>query len=189
MCVSSRPGSTASTPRRAACWKRPAGPCPIRRVADRRGHLSPLFEAAVAASGAVAAHPHRRQGRAHYARRRRQDVEQGPRRQAVRAAIEDSDGAQQTVLARAVIDASGTWGMTNPLGASAWTAKASAGSRIASRTACPMCSAAQRARYADKRIAVVGARLQRRSTFCSTSPSFAECCKHKDYLGSAAERT
>ncbi len=72
--------------------------------------------------------------------------------------IESSDGAQQTVLARAVIDASGTWQNQNPLGRDpAWTPRASAGSRIASRTACPMCSAPSVRAMPTSAIAVVGA--------------------------------
>ena len=71
--------------------------------------------------------------------------------------IEGSDGTQQTVLARAVIDASGTWQNQNPLGGSGLDAEGER--RFQDRIAygMPDVLGAQRARYADKRIAVVGA--------------------------------
>lgn len=71
--------------------------------------------------------------------------------------IENSAGAQQTILARAVIDASGTWQNPNPLGASGLDAEGER--RFQSRIAygMPDVLGAQRARYADKSIAVIGA--------------------------------
>ena len=71
--------------------------------------------------------------------------------------IEGRDGAQETVLARAVIDASGTWQNPNPLGASGLEADGER--RFQDRIAygMPDVLGAQRARYADKSIAVVGA--------------------------------
>ena len=69
--------------------------------------------------------------------------------------IESSDGARQTVLARAVIDASGTWRNRNPLGGSGLEAEGER--RFQDRIAygIPDVLGGQRARYADK-IAVVG---------------------------------
>jgi thioredoxin reductase len=71
--------------------------------------------------------------------------------------IENSDGARQTILARAVIDASGTWQNPNPLGASGLDAEGER--RFQDRIAygMPDVLGAHRPRYADKRIAVVGA--------------------------------
>lgn len=70
--------------------------------------------------------------------------------------IASSDGAQQSVLARAVIDASGTWQNQNPLSASGLEAEGER--RFLDRIAygMPDVLGAQRVRYADKRIAVVG---------------------------------
>ncbi len=70
--------------------------------------------------------------------------------------IESSDGAQRTAWARAVIDASGTWQNQNPLGASGLDAEGER--RFQGRIAygMPDVLGLQRARYADKRIAVVG---------------------------------
>jgi thioredoxin reductase len=65
-------------------------------------------------------------------------------------------GAQQDLLARAVIDASGTYGIPNPLGASGTPARgeADAAARIHYGIADPL--RRDRGRYAGKRIAVVG---------------------------------
>jgi len=71
--------------------------------------------------------------------------------------IESGDGQRRSELARAVIDASGTWQNQNPLGASGLDAEGER--RFQDRIAygMPDVLGAQRARYADKRIAVVGA--------------------------------
>ena len=56
--------------------------------------------------------------------------------------IEDANGASRIDLARAVIDASGTWTNQNPARASGTPAIGEAASRTASPTAFPMCSGA-----------------------------------------------
>ncbi|HET6159826.1 MAG TPA: NAD(P)-binding domain-containing protein [Dongiaceae bacterium] len=70
--------------------------------------------------------------------------------------LELGDGRQRTDLARAVIDASGTWQNPNPLGASGLEAEGerALGDHIA--YGMPDVLGAQRSRYADRRIAVVG---------------------------------
>jgi len=70
--------------------------------------------------------------------------------------VELANGDVRTDLARAVIDASGTWQNPNPLGASGLEADGEQAFR--DRIACgmPDVLGAQRSRYADKRIAVVG---------------------------------
>jgi hypothetical protein len=71
--------------------------------------------------------------------------------------LERADGTQRTDLARAVIDASGTWQNPNPLGASGLPAD---GEReLADRIAygMPDVLGTERHRYANRRIAVVGA--------------------------------
>ena len=75
---------------------------------------------------------------------------------AVRARRRASDGVERRYLARAVIDASGTWTRPNPLGAGGLPA---AGERAhADRIAygIPDVLGADRARYAGKRVLVVG---------------------------------
>jgi thioredoxin reductase len=67
------------------------------------------------------------------------------------------DGTSRTDLARAVIDASGTWQNPNPLGASGLEADGETAFRNRMAYGMPDVLGAQRRRYADKRIAVVGA--------------------------------
>lgn len=71
--------------------------------------------------------------------------------------IERADGTRRTDLARAVIDASGTWQNPNPLGASGLPADGEPA--LANRIAygMPDVLGAERRRYANRRIAVVGA--------------------------------
>ncbi|OKJ03327.1 NAD(P)-binding domain-containing protein [Kitasatospora sp. CB01950] len=71
--------------------------------------------------------------------------------------VEHPDGTEERVLARAVVDASGTWATPNPLGANGLPAlgeRAAAG-RVAYRMP-DLNDTAVRARYAGKRTAVVG---------------------------------
>ncbi len=70
--------------------------------------------------------------------------------------IAGADGVQEQVLAKAVIDASGTYGSPNPLGADGLPAlgEAAAAARIV--YGIPDVLGAQRARYAGKHVLVVG---------------------------------
>lgn len=70
--------------------------------------------------------------------------------------LEHEDGSEETIFARAVIDASGTYLKPNPLGASGIyaTGEKAAQSKILYRI--PDVHGADRGRYAGKRIAVVG---------------------------------
>lgn len=70
--------------------------------------------------------------------------------------IADREGRERTLIARAVIDASGTWQNQNPLGAAGLPAigEAAYGDRIA--YGMPDVLGSSRAIYADKRVAVVG---------------------------------
>jgi len=70
--------------------------------------------------------------------------------------VECADGRQELLLARAVIDASGTWGLPNPLGADGLPALGESvlGHQIA--YGIPDVLEAQRSRYAGKRVLVVG---------------------------------
>jgi len=71
--------------------------------------------------------------------------------------VQKADGAARIDLARAVIDASGTWQNPNPLGAAGWPA---IGERALSARlvyGMPDVLGKARARYAGKRVAVVGA--------------------------------
>jgi len=70
--------------------------------------------------------------------------------------VERQDGRRERILARAVVDASGTWASPNPLGASGLplAGEAAASARISYRI--PDALGADRARYAGKRTLVVG---------------------------------
>jgi len=70
--------------------------------------------------------------------------------------VETGDG-EERITARAVIDASGTWGLPNPLGGDGLPAlgERAAADRIRYRVP-DLTDAAERARYAGKRIAVAG---------------------------------
>ena len=70
--------------------------------------------------------------------------------------VELGDGRQRTDLARAVIDASGTWQNPNPLGASGLEAEGEATFRQHIAYGMPDVLGSHRQRYADKRVAVVG---------------------------------
>jgi thioredoxin reductase len=66
------------------------------------------------------------------------------------------DGEETTVRARAVIDASGTYGSPNPLGAGGLPAIGEAGARHRIAYGIPDVLGADRARYAGRRVLVVG---------------------------------
>jgi hypothetical protein len=70
--------------------------------------------------------------------------------------IEAPGGADATVVARAVIDASGTYGSPNPLGADGTPALGEAGARDRVFYGIPDVLGAHRSRYAGRRVAVVG---------------------------------
>lgn len=71
--------------------------------------------------------------------------------------VRKSDGSERVDLARAVIDASGTWQNQNPLGATGLPAMGEARLRDRLAYGMPDILGAARARYAGKRVAVVGA--------------------------------
>ncbi len=70
--------------------------------------------------------------------------------------IEDATGAEETVLARAVIDASGTWELPNPLGANGLPAPGERAAAPFIHYGIPDVRGAARADYAGKRVVVVG---------------------------------
>lgn len=72
--------------------------------------------------------------------------------------VRTGDGSEEAVLARAVIDASGTWTRPNPLGASGRPAigERALADRIAYGIPDVLGAARQRQRYAGKRVLVVG---------------------------------
>lgn len=69
--------------------------------------------------------------------------------------VEDADG-ERDLLAHAVIDASGTFGQPNPLGASGLPALGERAARDAIAYGLPDVFGTQRARYAGKRVLVIG---------------------------------
>ena len=70
--------------------------------------------------------------------------------------VRGADGSESTVLARAVIDASGTWSAPNPLGADGTPADGETEARDVIADGIPAPLGADRARYANRRILVVG---------------------------------
>jgi thioredoxin reductase len=70
--------------------------------------------------------------------------------------IEDSAGDEDVVLARAVIDASGTWEAPNPLGANGLPAPGERAAAPFIHYGIPDVLGAERARYVGKRVLVVG---------------------------------
>lgn len=70
--------------------------------------------------------------------------------------VEHADGREETVFARAVIDASGTYTQPNPLGSSGIFAPGEKGARDRILYRIPDVHGGDRARYAGKRVAVVG---------------------------------
>jgi SAM-dependent methyltransferase/thioredoxin reductase len=70
--------------------------------------------------------------------------------------VRTGGGAEETLLARAVIDASGTWSSPNPLGANGLPALGEAAARSQIAYGLPDVLGADRARYAGRRVLVVG---------------------------------
>ena len=70
--------------------------------------------------------------------------------------IDAGNGKQRTELARAIIDASGTWQNANPLGGSGLAAEGESEHRARIAYGMPDVLGTQRQRYAGKRIAVIG---------------------------------
>jgi thioredoxin reductase len=70
--------------------------------------------------------------------------------------IRGSDGAESTILVRAVIDASGTWSTPNPLGADGIPANGETVARDFIAYGIPAPLGADRLRYAGRRVLVVG---------------------------------
>ncbi len=70
--------------------------------------------------------------------------------------IQSRDGDEEVIVARAVIDASGSWSMPNPLGASGALALGERAAQAHIAYGIPDVLGAQRARYAGKRVLVAG---------------------------------
>lgn len=70
--------------------------------------------------------------------------------------VRKADGNEEEVLARAVIDASGTWQQPNPMGASGVPAMGESAAAARILYGIPDVAGANRARYAGRRTAVVG---------------------------------
>ncbi|HEX2059490.1 MAG TPA: FAD-dependent oxidoreductase [Thermoanaerobaculia bacterium] len=68
----------------------------------------------------------------------------------------DADGVEHDLLARAVIDASGTWFRPNPMGANGLPARGEAAHAARIRYGIPDVAGSERARYSGKRTLVVG---------------------------------
>ncbi len=71
--------------------------------------------------------------------------------------VVEANGRQERLLARAVIDASGTWRSPNPAGASGVPAEGEIASAARIRYGIPDVAGAERARYAGMRVAIIGA--------------------------------
>jgi len=70
--------------------------------------------------------------------------------------IENAEGVRRKLLARAVIDTSGTWQNPNPLGADGWAASGEQALASYIRYGIPDVNGADRAIYAGRRTAVIG---------------------------------
>lgn len=70
--------------------------------------------------------------------------------------VEDASGRRCKILARAIIDASGTWQNANPLGADGWPADGEAEHRSGISYGIPDVNGADRATYAGRRVLVIG---------------------------------
>jgi thioredoxin reductase len=70
--------------------------------------------------------------------------------------VETAAGQRRKILARVVIDTSGTWQNPNPLGADGWPAEGELESGNSVRYGIPDVTGSDRACYAGKRVAVVG---------------------------------
>ncbi|WP_373503610.1 NAD(P)-binding domain-containing protein [Aestuariivirga sp.] len=70
--------------------------------------------------------------------------------------IENGKGERRRMLARAVIDTSGTWQNPNPFGANGWPAEGERELASVIRYGIPDIGGADRAQYAGKRVAVIG---------------------------------
>ena len=154
----SRRGATTSTPWLARCSRPRAGRSPIPMSCRRARRSWPSTCEPLAALPEIApARAARCTGRRCRARRLRQDEDGRARRGAVRAARAIGRPEEQTFLARAVIDASGTFGDAEPARRQrAARDRRSGVPASASPTASPTCSASTATRYAGRAVLVVG---------------------------------
>jgi hypothetical protein len=146
-------------------WVRPDGSAYPTGADWVRAYLQPLADAL----GARVRYSSRVTGVSRSGRDRVVDADR--ERQPFTVHVESAGGAEQRLLARAVIDASGTWSLPAPLGADGLPAlgERAAADRVSYRVP-DLDDPATRARYAGKRIAVVGSGA---SAFTALS-SFAE---------------
>ncbi len=70
--------------------------------------------------------------------------------------VETALGQRRKILARAIIDTSGTWQNPNPLGADGWPAKGEPALRDVIHYGIPDVTGSDRAHYSGRRVAVVG---------------------------------
>jgi thioredoxin reductase len=136
----------------AAGWERPDG----ERL-PTGGELVERFLEPLAAHPRIA--PHLRLGRRVVAvsRRRTDRVKTAGREETpFELVVRTAEGREERILARAVIDASGTYATPNPLGASGFPAEGEEALSHRIRYGIPDVRGSERARYAGRRTLVVG---------------------------------
>jgi thioredoxin reductase len=152
-------------------WTRPEGDVPPTGAEIVRQYLEPL----AAALGPYVATGARVVGVTRDGIDKARSLGREERAFAVR--VRGADGDEADVLARAVIDASGTWDRPNPVGASGLPATGEMQAREAGfvAPALPDVLGADRARYAGRRTVVVGAGHSAANTLLS----LAELARHE----------
>ncbi|MBL8670953.1 MAG: NAD(P)-binding domain-containing protein [Alphaproteobacteria bacterium] len=133
-------------------WTMPAGEAPPTGADLVRDYLEPL-----AAHPVLAPHLHLGQrvigvGRLDFDRVRSAGRDEAP----FQIVARKPDGSTVEHLARAVIDASGTWGSPNPAGAGGMPVAGEAEAQARIRKGIPDVLGAERARYAGQRVLVLG---------------------------------
>jgi hypothetical protein len=102
--------------------------------------------------------------------------------------VQDASGTVSDLRARAVVDASGTWGQRNPLGASGLPATGEASADAFVVGALPDVLGADRARFAGRRTLVVGAGHSAAGTLLAPRPAGRRRVRHDGRLGDPRER-
>ena len=151
-------GATTSMRSRPPCWRRPAGRCRTRSTCPTgRELVDGVSRAAGRASGDPAVPPSRHSG---HPRQLAVGVDKlrtdGRETAPFVLRVLTPAGEEQEILARAVIDASGTYGSPNPLGADGTSARGEATVHDRVFYGIPDVLGTHRARYAGRRVAVIG---------------------------------
>ena len=97
-------------------------------------------------------------------------------------------GVEHEITATAVLDASGTWTTPNPLGAAGIPARGEQAAADRIHYGIPDVLGADRARYANKRIAVAGGGHSAANVLLDLAALAADRARHQDHLAAAPAR-